>query len=89
MLTRIMLAAAIAATPVIAFAGPPVSNPSGPDRISQGSPMQKMASNERRNVNRAERRCQAVGPRNVMVCVRKPRAEARPESELSTSDGDK
>lgn len=89
MLTRTILALAIAATPVIASAGPPVSQPSGPDRISQASPMPKVASNDKRNVSRAERRCQAVGPRNVMVCTRKPRSEARPKTELSTVDGDK
>lgn len=89
MLTRTLLALAIAATPVIASAGPQVSQPSGSDRISQASPMLKVASNDKRNASRAERRCQAVGPRNVMVCTRKPRAEAKPKTELSTADSDK
>lgn len=86
MLTRTMLALAVAAAPVIASAGPPVSQSSGPDGFSQSSPMPKVATNDKRNVSRAERRCQAVGPRNVMVCMRKPRTDARPRSELSTAD---
>lgn len=87
MLTRTLLALAIAAAPVIASAGSPVSQSSGPDGFSQASPMPKVASNDKRSVSRAERRCQAVGPRNVMVCMRKPRTEARPKSELSNADG--
>jgi hypothetical protein len=88
MFTRTLLALSIVATPIVAVAGSSTFQSSGLDGLSQASPMPKVASNDRRNVNRAERRCQAVGPRNVRVCVRKPRAKARPDSELSTSDGD-